>query len=126
MRSAPRSRSELYSPTGLIDPGVGVDRTVHPSSSAVTLLRVPFDSAVGSVRVAALGIGLVLLAVAAALLKRPPEARLGKMEAPRMQKLKDFKVGLASNENAKQLAHEISEFGSQFDIPGFDADKIDA
>lgn len=41
------------------------------------------------------------------------------------KKLKDFTNALAKSEKVKSLANEVEEFASQFDIPGFDATKID-
>lgn len=42
------------------------------------------------------------------------------------KKLKDFQDGLEKSEDIKQLAKEVEKFASQFDIPGFDATKIEA
>ena len=42
------------------------------------------------------------------------------------KKLKDFQDALAKSSQIKALAAEVEEFASQFDIPGFDANKIDA
>ena len=42
------------------------------------------------------------------------------------KKLKDFQDALAKEQGIKVLANEVEEFASQFDIPGFDATKIDA
>ena len=42
------------------------------------------------------------------------------------KKLKDFQDALVKSEKIKTLAKEVEDFASQFDIPGFDATKIDA
>jgi glycine hydroxymethyltransferase len=42
------------------------------------------------------------------------------------KKLKDFQDALEKSQDIKTLAGEVEEFASQFDIPGFDATKIDA
>jgi glycine hydroxymethyltransferase len=42
------------------------------------------------------------------------------------KKLKDFQDALAKSTQIKTLADEVEQFASQFDIPGFDATKIDA
>jgi glycine hydroxymethyltransferase len=42
------------------------------------------------------------------------------------KKLKDFQDALVKSEQIKTLANEVEAFASQFDIPGFDASKIDA
>ncbi|CDW80992.1 serine hydroxymethyltransferase [Stylonychia lemnae] len=42
------------------------------------------------------------------------------------KKLKEFQEGLEKSAEIKQLAQEVEKFASQFDIPGFDATKIDA
>jgi hypothetical protein len=41
------------------------------------------------------------------------------------KKLADFKVGLAESAELKQIGEEVHKFSVQFDIPGFDATKID-
>lgn len=41
------------------------------------------------------------------------------------KKLKDFQDALIKSEKIKTLANEVEDFASQFDIPGFDATKID-
>lgn len=41
------------------------------------------------------------------------------------KKLKEFQDGLEKSEDIKKLAKNVEEFASQFDIPGFDARKID-
>lgn len=41
------------------------------------------------------------------------------------KKLKDFKAGLNESTELKQLGDEVYKFAEQFDIPGFDATKID-
>lgn len=42
------------------------------------------------------------------------------------KKLKDFQDALVVSADIKSLAGEVEEFASQFDIPGFDATKINA
>jgi glycine hydroxymethyltransferase len=42
------------------------------------------------------------------------------------KKLKDFQDALGKEQGIKDLAREVEDFASQFDIPGFDASKIDA
>lgn len=42
------------------------------------------------------------------------------------KKLKDFNKGLRESKIIKELGDEVAEWGSQFEIPGFDADKIQA
>lgn len=41
------------------------------------------------------------------------------------KKLVDFRKGLNESQEIIDLAHEVNTFASQFDIPGFDATKID-
>lgn len=48
-----------------------------------------------------------------------------KIQEEKGKKLKDFKLGLKESEDIKQLATEVNCFASQFEIPGFDATKID-
>ena len=47
-------------------------------------------------------------------------------DASGSKKLKDFQDALVKSDKIKSLATEVEEFASQFDIPGFDAKKIDA
>ncbi len=42
------------------------------------------------------------------------------------KKLKDFADALPNSESIRNLGVEVEQFASQFDIPGFDATKIDA
>lgn len=42
------------------------------------------------------------------------------------KKLKDFQDALVKDSGIAQLGREVEDFASQFDIPGFDATKIDA
>ena len=42
------------------------------------------------------------------------------------KKLKDFQDALAKSTKITSLAKEVEDFASQFDIPGFDANKIEA
>jgi len=42
------------------------------------------------------------------------------------KKLKDFQDALAKDSGITQLGREVEDFASQFDIPGFDATKIEA
>jgi hypothetical protein len=42
------------------------------------------------------------------------------------KKLKDFTDAIGKSPKITKLAGEVEEFASQFDIPGFDANKIDA
>lgn len=42
------------------------------------------------------------------------------------KKLKDFQDALAKSDKIKSLGKEVEDFASQFDIPGFDATKIEA
>ena len=41
------------------------------------------------------------------------------------KKLKEFQDGLSKSSEIQALAKEVEDFASQFDIPGFDATKID-
>ncbi len=47
-------------------------------------------------------------------------------DASGSKKLKDFQDALVKSDKIKSLAKEVEDFASQFDIPGFDASKIDA
>lgn len=42
------------------------------------------------------------------------------------KKLKDFNKGLRESKIIKEIGDEVAEWGSQFDIPGFNADEIKA
>lgn len=46
-------------------------------------------------------------------------------DASPSKKLTDFTNMLATNPEVKQLASEVEEFATQFDMPGFDATAID-
>jgi hypothetical protein len=46
------------------------------------------------------------------------------IQAQSGKKLKDFQDNLAKSEEIRQIAHEVEDFASQFDIPGFDPAKI--
>jgi len=47
------------------------------------------------------------------------------IQSKKGKKLADFKVGLAESAELKQLGEEVHKFSVQFDIPGFDATKIE-
>jgi glycine hydroxymethyltransferase len=47
------------------------------------------------------------------------------IQAKHGKKLVDFKKGLATSTELEQLGDEVHKFSVQFDIPGFDATKID-
>jgi glycine hydroxymethyltransferase len=47
------------------------------------------------------------------------------VQATKGKKLTDFKAGLVDNAALNQLGDEVHKFSVQFDIPGFDASKID-
>lgn len=47
------------------------------------------------------------------------------VQATKGKKLVDFKKGMAESKELKALSDAVHEFSCQFDIPGFDATKID-
>lgn len=40
------------------------------------------------------------------------------------KKLSEFKTGISQSQNVKDLAQEVKNFSTQFDIPGFDPSQI--